>query len=186
MFKISHSKILALLLPICFFAALLAVPLGMSYFFPIFSPFTLIKSAWVHILGAFVLLLMILSLQPWRLDSVSTWRSPAFFKAIAPVWIFFLAWSILSIWSWDQAQTWLGSYSRQLGLLFFFWLSIWYSFIVYYFGGFRSPKSLNAPEAWQQGVRLVAALVSVAGGLAGVYAFFFGSYFPSSFNWLAW
>lgn len=171
MFKISYSKILALLLPICFFTALLTVPLGMSYFFPIYSPFTLIKSAWVHILGAFILVLSILSLRPWRGDAVLTWRGAKFFKAVAPVWIFLAAWSILSIWSWDQAQTWFGSYSRQLGLLFFFWLSVWHSFVVYYFGGFRSLKDLDATEAWQQGVRSVATLVSVAGALAGAYAF---------------
>ncbi len=171
MSKISYSKILALLLPICYFTALLAVPLGMSYFFPIFSPFTLIKSAWLHILGAFILLLLIFSLQPWRSATIVTWQDTSFFKAIAPVWIFFAAWAILSIWSWDQTQTWLGSYSRQLGLLFFFWLSVWHSFIVYYFGGYRPLKSLGAAEAWQQGVRLTAVIMSVAGAVAGAYAF---------------
>lgn len=163
------QKIIKFFLPSFFWLALLAVPLGVSYFFPIASPFVLIKSAWLQILAAFTILVFLLVTGFWRKEQSIFWRSTAWRKAVLPVWIFWLSWSLLSIWSLNPLQSWFGSYLRQTGLLFYFWLSIWYSFLIYYFGGFYCTEKKAA--FWKRGVNISAFLMSLVGSLVGLYAF---------------
>ena len=170
MVKIAWSKILDLLLSLSYGTALLAVPLSMSYFFPIFSPFTLVKTAWLQIIGASFLIFLIFKLHPW-LKSDNFPLKTRFWRAIAPVWLFWGAWALLSIWSLNPLQTWFGSYDRQLGLLTYFWLALWFSFIVYYFGGFRQEVKNNPIHSWQRGIRLSTFLMALAGTIIGIYAF---------------
>ena len=170
MVKIAWSKILDLLLPLSYWAALLVVPLSMSYFFPIFSPFTLIKTAWLQIIGASFLVFLIFKLHPWSKSDNFPLKA-RFWRAIAPVWLFWGVWVLLSVWSLNPLQTWFGSYDRQLGLWAYFWLALWFSFIVYYFGGFRSEIKNNQINFWQQGIRSSTLLMAIVGTIVGVYAF---------------
>lgn len=169
--KIHWSKILNLLIPLSYWSALVAVPLGMSYFFPIFSPFTLVKITWLQILGSFLLLIVVFKLRLWRRSKTEALLSVRFWRLVAPVWLFWLAWALLSVWSLVPVQTWFGSYDRKLGLLTYFWLAIWHSFTVYYFGGFRQREVAARAQAWQNGVRTTAVLMSGVGALIGLYAF---------------
>ncbi|MDD3285134.1 MAG: O-antigen ligase family protein [Patescibacteria group bacterium] len=162
-------RILSFFLPSFYWLALLAVPLGMSYLFPVASPFVSIKSAWLQILSALTLLVFLFFTIFSRGRRQGFLEAKKWWRAILPVWILWLALSVLSIWSFNSWQSWFGSYLRQTGILFYFWLAFWYSFLIYYFGGFY--QSENRVIFWLRGVRLSALLMSIAGSLAGIYAF---------------
>jgi len=167
--SLNIKRILSFFLPSFYWLALLAVPLSVSYFFPIASPFVLIKSAWLQILAALTLLVFLFFVVFRNGQSQVFFKEKSWWRAILPVWIFWLALSVLSFWSLNPWQSWFGSYLRQTGILFYFWLAIWYSFIIYYFGGFYRPE--NRVVFWLRGVRLSALLMSIAGAFAGLYAF---------------
>lgn len=168
--KLNWSKILSWLLPLIYGSALLLIPLGMSYFFPIFSPFNLIKSFWLQTLGAVTLIILILVVKFWRWP-VADLSWPRLSRALMPVWLFWLAWSLLSLNSVNFLQSWFGSYERQMGLGFYFWLAVWYSFIVYYFGGSRQKQLSASITIWQGGVMSSSWLMVIAGSVASIYAF---------------
>ncbi len=168
--KLNWSKILSWLLPMIYSSALLLIPLGMSYFFPIFSPFNLIKSFWLQTLGAVILIILTVVAKFWRWPGAGlSWTSLG--RAVLPIWFFWLAWSLLSLNSVNFLQSWFGSYERQMGLGFYFWLAIWYSFIVYYFGGSRQERSSASIAIWQRGVMSSSWLMVIAGSVASIYAF---------------
>lgn len=162
-------KIFRFFLPSFFWLSLLIVPLGMSYFFPVASPFVLVKSVWLEILAAATMLALLPFIFEHNQKSSLFLTSSLWRRSVLPVWIFWLAWSLLSIFSVYPLQSWLGSYLRQTGLLFYFWLAFWYSFVVYYFGGFY--RTDNSFSFWKKGAGLSAFLMGIAGTIAGVYAF---------------
>jgi putative inorganic carbon (HCO3(-)) transporter len=162
-------KIFRFFLPSFFWLSLLIVPLGMSYFFPVASPFVLVKSVWLEILAAATMLALLPFIFGHNQKSSLFLTSSLWRRSVLPVWIFWLAWSLLSIFSVYPLQSWLGSYLRQTGLLFYFWLAFWYSFVVYYFGGFY--RTDNSFSFWKKGAGLSAFLMGAAGTVAGVYAF---------------
>jgi len=171
MVKIDWDKILRFLLGLIFWSGLVLVPLAMSWLYPIYSPFTLVKVTWLQILGAASVIIFLLWRRPWRSSfSVSVnWRP--YVRAVAPVWIFFIAWSLLSFFSVCPAQTWFGSYERQFGLFVYFWLAVWYSFGVYYFSGLMEGGRIFSSTDWKKYVKGAALVASVIGTIIGGYAF---------------
>lgn len=170
--KVDWNKIFRLLVPSFYYLALLLIPLGMSYLFPVFSPFTMVKSTYLQILTALILLFLLISFGFWRQPIPGFLKSARYRRALLPVLIFWSALALLSIWSFNPLQSWFGSYDRQLGLFFYFSLLIWYAFILYYFGGFRRPRAEGgAVIAWQTGVKNSALLMALSGALIGIYAF---------------
>ena len=177
--KFNWQRIISLLMVYFFGLILMVIPLGMSYFFPIFSPFTLIKTFWLQVLGAIFLILLVLKFRPWQKPLPAFFMSMKFWRAIAPVWLFWLCWLLLSFWSMNFQQSWFGSYSRQLGLMSFFWLAVWHSLFVYRFGGGRQEllvinESRGVTDIswyWRQGVRASALIMAITGTVVSLYAF---------------
>lgn len=170
MLRLDWQKIINLLLRCAYYLALAALPLGMSFLFPVFSPFNLVKAAWLHILGALVLILLILQTRVrWRQGPLS-FLPTNFWSSLLPVWIFFGAWIILSHWSFSPLQSWFGSYERQFGLSAYFWLALWHSFIVYYSSGSAEGAAIFRREFWLKTVRVSTLVSAGVGALAGLYA----------------
>ncbi|MDP3837122.1 MAG: O-antigen ligase family protein [bacterium] len=168
--KIDWQKILSLLFKLSFWAALAVVPLGMSFFFPVYSPFSVVKTFWMQVLGAVSLILFIVINHPWQQSFFEiNWRR--LLRAIAPIWIFFFAWAILSLFSSNILQSWFGSYERHLGLLSYFWLCVWYSLVVFHFSGLSVKIKTEVATGWQQALKILSVVASIVGGLIGVYAF---------------
>ncbi|PKM87178.1 hypothetical protein CVU83_03320 [Candidatus Falkowbacteria bacterium HGW-Falkowbacteria-2] len=165
---IDWQKILRLLFKVSFWAALAVIPLGMSFFFPVFSPFNLIKATFMQILGSLSLMIFIILYRPWQKSFlVIEWRRLG--RAVAPVWAFFLVWTVLTFFSDDPLRSLFGSYERHLGLLTYFWLCIWYSLGVFHFSGVSA--HVKPLFDWHQAVKAFSVLVAMVGGLIGVYAF---------------
>jgi O-antigen ligase/Tfp pilus assembly protein PilF len=170
MFRLDWQKIITLLLRCAYYLALAALPLGMSFLFPTFSPFNLVKAVWLHILGASIFILLILQTRArWRQVPLS-FLPVNFWSSLLPVWIFFGVWAVLSYWSASPLQSWFGSYERQFGLSAYFWLALWHSFVVYYSSGAGEAKAISRPESWLKIVRLSALTAAIVGALVGLYA----------------
>lgn len=165
---IDWQKILRLLFKVSFWAGLAVIPLGMSFFFPVFSPFNLIKATFMQILGSLSLLIFIILYRPWQKSFLEIdWRRLG--RAVAPVWAFFLVWTMLTFFSDDPLRSLFGSYERHLGLLTYFWLCVWYSLGVFHFSGVSAHgKPLFD---WQQAVKAFSVLAAMVGGIIGIYAF---------------
>lgn len=168
--RIDWQKILNLLLKISFWAALAVVPLGMSFFFPVYSPFNLVKTFWLQVLGSIALALFIVINRPWQPSFLNINRRP-WLRAITPVWVFFFAWTVITLFSSNIVQSWFGSYERHLGLLSLFWLCVWYSLIVFYFSGVFVKTKTGLAFDWSRAVKNLSAIASLVGGLIGIYAF---------------
>lgn len=170
MFRLDWQKIITLLLRCAYYLALAALPLGMSFLFPAFSPFNLVKAVWLHILGAIVFILLILQTRSrWRRHPLS-FLPTNFWLALLPVWIFFGAWVLISYGTSSPLQSWFGSYERQFGLSAYFWLALWHSFVIYYSSGSAEIKTIVRLEFWLKTVRFSALATAIVGTLVGLYA----------------
>ncbi|MGE5425708.1 MAG: O-antigen ligase family protein [Bacillota bacterium] len=160
--KIDWAKILRLLLSLSFWTVIAVIPLGMSFFFPVMSPFLSVKSALLSILGAAAAILAAFSLRLWRghINGELSGR----LVYLAPAWIFFIIFAMLTIWSSDPMKSWVGSYERQFGLLSYFWIFFWYSFGAIKF-------SSQGRGGWLNGVKLLSLLTTAIGTLIAVYSF---------------
>ncbi|MDD2681293.1 MAG: O-antigen ligase family protein [Patescibacteria group bacterium] len=171
--KINWNSIFSLIQKLAFWSSLLIIPLSMSFFFPIFSPFTLIKFFWLQFLAAIILLS---SLAIYGKKNINFLDYRRFILSILPVLVFLLAWSLLSFFSVNSLQTWLGSYDRKMGLVFYYFLTIYFSYIVYSFSGFDFKEKIKKTINWQEAVKALAQLITLAGSLVAIYAVlqFFG------------
>lgn len=166
--KIDLLGIMNFFKPIFYYSALIMVPLGMSFFLPIYSPFTMIKSAWLQILAALMLLSYLISFwYNYRQGIIKI--NKKFVLTLIPWATFLLTLLVLNIFSSYQAQSFFGSYDRQTGFLFYSTLAIWFAMIVYYFSGLDN-QDKDAFVFWQQGVKRSAVIMWITGTLAAVYA----------------
>lgn len=169
--KIDLLEIINFFKPIFYYLALIMVPLGMSFFLPIYSPFTMIKSAWFQVLAALMLFSFLLHF--WHnYHSGIIKINKQFIKILIPWFLFLLMLLVTNIFSSYQIQSFFGSYDRQTGFLFYFTLATWVSMIVYYFSGLdNNIKELeNAFIFWQTGVRRSAVVMCIVSTLVAIYA----------------
>lgn len=166
--KIDLLGIINFFKPIFYYSALIMIPLGMSFFLPIYSPFTMIKSAWLQILAALMLLSYLISFwYNYRKGIIKI--NKKFVLTLIPWAVFLLTLLVLNIFSSYQAQSFFGSYDRQTGFLFYSTLAIWFAMIVYYFSGLDK-KDKDAFIFWQQSVKKSVVVMWVTGTLVAVYA----------------
>lgn len=167
MTKINWTSIFILIQKLAFWSSLLIIPLSMSIFFPIFSPFTLIKFFWLQFLATLILLAGLLSFKKRSIEILTCKR---FILSISPVLIFLLVWSLMSFFSLNPLQTWLGSYSRKMGLVFYYFLTVYFVYIVYSFSGFNFKKGTKAGLDWFMAVKRLSKLFVLAASLVSTYA----------------
>lgn len=163
--KINFLAIVDFLKPWIYYLALLAIPLGMSIWLPIYSPFVVMKTAWLHILGALFLIFSLLSIwlnrnYSWFLFDKKYWL------IILPWFIFLIFLLFANIFSFNQTQSFFGSYDRQLGFLFYVAIAVWFSLIVYHFSSGRGDREIF----WQKGVKRSVLLMVLVATLVAVYA----------------
>lgn len=166
--KINLSSILGFLKPAVFYLAIVFIALGMSFFLPIYSPFTLVKSAWFQVLGAIFLLISLIpfwrSFKPKRIMI-----NKEFLVTLIPWAIFLVSLLFLNIYSLNPSQSFFGSYDRQLGFLFYFTLATWFALIVHYFSFFNKSQA-EAFFSWQKGIFRSVLVMSVSATLVAIYA----------------
>lgn len=168
MSKINFSRILSYFKPIIYYLAIFLIPLAMSLFFPIYSPFTMVKSAWFQVLTS--LLLLTYSVSFWLSFKRKKIRiNKKFLVALTPWALFLAVLLILNFFSIDPLQSFFGSYNRQMGFLFYFSLATWFSLIVFYFSAFDKQQN-EAFLFWEKGVSRTALVMSISASLVAVYA----------------
>jgi tetratricopeptide (TPR) repeat protein len=167
--KINFLRIIGLLQPLLYYGALLVIPLSVAFLFPLFSPFTLIKSTWFYIMGS---LLLLITLFSFRLDKerLAVVLKTNFWKNIGPLFLVLIAFFVLSLFSVNFQQSFFGSYERQMGIMFYFWIFIWLALIVYYFHSYLF-NNQGPEESWLRGVRNSAIFIMISSSLVSVYAF---------------
>jgi len=166
--KINYQKIFNFLKSAIYYSALFIVPLGMSLFLPIYSPFTMIKSAWFHGLGAAFLLVYLFSFYlSFRKKRIIVNHN--FLLALLPWGSFLSALLLLNIFSLNPLQSFFGSYDRQLGFLFYFSLATWFTLIVHHFAGFNKGQA-EAFIFWKRGLSNSVLLMSITATLVSIYA----------------
>jgi len=165
--KINWTPIFALLQKIAFWSSLLVIPLSMSFFFPVYSPFTLVKFFWLQLLATVILLSNLVILKKQLLEGSSYQR---FLTSLAPLLIFLLGWSILSLFSVNPLQSWFGAYERKMGLVFYYFLTVYVAYIIYYFSGFNFKEKINNILTWQGATKRLSVLMMLSGGLVALYA----------------
>ncbi|MBN2884579.1 O-antigen ligase family protein [Patescibacteria group bacterium] len=165
--KINWTSIFSLIQKIAFWSSLLIIPLSMSFFFPIYSPFTLIKFFWLQLLGTIILLANLIIFKK-NLLSVASYQR--FIAGLAPLVLFLLGWSILSLFSVNLSQTWLGSYDRKMGLVFYYFLSVYFAYIVYYFSNFNFKEKIRNVMTWSRATARLSFLMMVSGSVVAIYA----------------
>ncbi len=167
MTKINWTLIFSLIQKLAFWSSLLIIPLGMSFFFPIFSPFTLIKFFWLQFLATVILLS---GLVIYRKKIIEPLAYKRFILSILPVLVFLLGWSLLSFFSVNPLQTWLGSYSRKMGLIFYYFLAVYFAYVVYNFSDFNFKEKIKIRLDWSGAVKRLARLAVWVGSLVSIYA----------------
>lgn len=167
--KINFLKIIDSLQTVFYYGALLAVPLSFSFLFPVFSPFIIIKATWFYVLGALSLLLLLISfkLDKKRLDIV---LSKKFWSLLLPIILIFLAFFVINIFSLNFTQSFFGSYERQMGLLFYFWIFIWIFLIVYRFHSFIWQK-ISPADYYLQEIKHSAIAMVLVSVVVAIYSF---------------
>ncbi|MCF7860132.1 O-antigen ligase family protein [Patescibacteria group bacterium] len=165
--KINWGAIFSVLQKTAFWASLLIIPLSMSFFFPIYSPFTLVKFFWLQLLATVILLANLILLKK-KLLSASSYNR--FIASLMPVIIFLFGWSILSLFSVNPLQSWLGSYERKMGLVFYYFLSIYFAYIIYYFSNFNFKEKIKNSLTWLGAIKRLSLFMTLSGVLVAIYA----------------
>jgi len=167
--KINFLKIIDLIQSLLYYGALLFIPLSFASLFPLFSPFTLIKSTWFYVLGALFLLITIISFQLDK-ERMLVVLKLNFWKRLLPILFILLGFFIISFFSVNFQQSFFGSYDRQLGIMFYSWMLIWMILIVHYFHSYLF--SNHDPEQfWLREVKKTAVFMVVGSSMVSVYAF---------------
>lgn len=167
--KINFQKILDFLKPSLYYLALFSIPLGMSLWLPIYSPFTMVKTAWFQVLGSLFLLCYLVSFALSFEKRKRLLIRKSYLLTLLPWSLFLLTLLLLNIFSINPLQSFFGSYDRQLGFLFYFTLATWFALIVNYFSAFDKSR-VEAFNFWQKGVNRSVLIMSITATLVAIYA----------------
>jgi len=172
--KLLYYNIVKILFNFVYYFSLIILPLSVAVFLPLYSPFTLLKSAWLYLLGGIYLLLFLLILKIDK-SKYQEFFQFSFWSQLLPVWLFIVVLLFLNIFSLNPIQSFFGSYERQMGVLFY--LTLFGYFIINVTRWSSLGEELDrAWLKWQQGVFYSAIFISVSATLVAIYAIcqFFG------------